>query len=95
MAAGLGKAAAIAGIVSLAGQTVQSMSTLYTFCKTYKNVHVQFEQVGKELEDLRTFLVKVESLTTNETAGTSQHAESFAMLKSRMLSRYTSTQQFP
>jgi hypothetical protein len=66
--AGLGEAASIAGIISLAGQTLQATSTLYTFCKTYRNIHIEFEQTSKELEGLRNILQQIERFATDDTS---------------------------
>jgi hypothetical protein len=57
--AGVGEAASIAGLVSLAGQTVQAASTLYAFFKAYKSVHPKIQEVASALEGLLNCLSNV------------------------------------
>lgn len=64
MAAGLGEAASIAGIISLAGQTLQAITTITAFCKAYKNVHTDIAKASTSLELLRRVLLQIETTAT-------------------------------
>ncbi|PQE26680.1 hypothetical protein CJF30_00011107 [Rutstroemia sp. NJR-2017a BBW] len=81
MATGLGEAASIAGVISLAGLTIQATSMLYTFCKTYEDIDVQFRQTGKELENLQNILRQIERFTTD---GTLLSTDAISILKARI-----------
>ena len=85
MMAGLGEAASFAGLISLAGQTLQATSALYTFYERYKTVDVQVEQIGKELRNLRNSLQQIELLATDESAKTSQPTDAAATLSHHIL----------
>ena len=64
MAGGIGEAASIAGIISLAAQTVQAITTITAFCKAYKNVHDDIVRASTDLEVLRRILLHVETTAT-------------------------------
>jgi len=64
MAAGIGEAASIAGIISLAGQAVQAVTTITAFCNAYKNVHQDIVRASRDLEILRRVLLHVETTAT-------------------------------
>jgi hypothetical protein len=83
--AGLGEVASFAGLISLAGQTVQATSALYTFYERYKTADVQVEQIGKELRNLRDSLQQIELLTTDESAKASQPTDAAATLSHHIL----------
>ena len=65
MAAGLGEAASIAGLLSLAGQTLQAASTIYTFIHNYKGVSAEIDSVAGHVLRLQDLLVHVQKLMTN------------------------------
>ena len=50
--AGVGEAAGIAGLISLAGQSVQAASKLYAFFKAYESVHPKIQEVESALDGL-------------------------------------------
>ena len=83
--AGLGEVASFAGLISLAGQTVQVTSALYTFYERYKTVDVQVAQIGNELRSLRNSLQQIELLATDESAQTSQPTDAAATLSHHIL----------
>ena len=60
MAGGLGEAASIAGLISLAGQTMQAITTIAAFCKAYNNVHTDIVKSATNLELLRRVLLQIE-----------------------------------
>jgi hypothetical protein len=62
MAAGLGEAASILGILGVAGQAIESASTLYTFCKAYKVVNSELERMIQDIESLFNLLVEIKRL---------------------------------
>jgi chromosome segregation ATPase len=84
MAGGLGEAASIAGLISLAGQTIQATSKLYTFCQTYKNINARLEQTRIEIQGLRSILQQIETITSEATASTLVSSESLANMKARI-----------
>jgi hypothetical protein len=59
MAAGLGEAAGIAGLLSLAGQTLQAASTIYGFVHSYKSVSAEIASIAGETLRLQDLLVHV------------------------------------
>ncbi|KAH0538027.1 hypothetical protein FGG08_005339 [Glutinoglossum americanum] len=69
MAAGLGEAAGIAGIISLTGQTVKATSALYIFCKSYKDVNSEIAKTNQDLKDLRDVLYQCRRLATGMADG--------------------------
>lgn len=62
MAAGIGEAASILGILGVAGQAIESASTLYTFCKAYKEVTSELERMLTDIESLISLLVEIKRL---------------------------------
>jgi hypothetical protein len=64
MAAGIGEAASIAGIINLAGQAVQAVTTIAAFCNAYKSVHQDITRASRDLEILRRVLLQVETTAT-------------------------------
>jgi septation ring formation regulator EzrA len=82
--AGLGEAASIAGLISLAGQTIQATSKLYTFFQTYKTIHTQFERTGQELESLEDVLRQIERVITNATVKGSTPIDVIVTLEARV-----------
>jgi hypothetical protein len=55
----VGEVASIARLISLAEQSVQAASSLYTFFKAYKNVHPKIHEVAQALNRLCTLLSNV------------------------------------
>jgi hypothetical protein len=60
MATRVGEAASILGILGVTGQAVESASTLYTFCKAYKQVHSELENTTREVQCLVNVLFQLE-----------------------------------
>lgn len=65
---GIAEAASIVGIVGVAGQTIQSASALYSFCKTYRHVESDLGRISNDVERLNVILVQLERLLTNLSA---------------------------
>lgn len=61
MAAGIGEAASVIGILGLAGETIKASSKLYTFCKAYQSLDVQFEKISNELVGLENDIGRIEA----------------------------------
>lgn len=57
--AGIGEAATIAGLISLAGQTVHAASTLYAFFKAYRSVYPRVQEIVSALDGLLNCLSNV------------------------------------
>jgi hypothetical protein len=57
--AGIGEAATIAGLLSLASQAVQAATVLYTYLKTYENIHPRISDAAQELEHLHLCLSEI------------------------------------
>ncbi|KAG8531694.1 Nucleolar GTP-binding protein 1 [Bacidia gigantensis] len=67
---GLGEAAGIAGLITLAGQGIHVSSALYTFIKTYKAVGPKLLEVADEVQRLQGTLNGVEAIVTHAPVGT-------------------------
>ena len=61
MAAGLGEAASIAGIVSLAFQCLEAIAATLDFCKAYNEAQADVQRALNDLELLQQVLVDVET----------------------------------
>jgi hypothetical protein len=58
----IGEVASIAGIVGLAGQTLQAASSVYSLLKAYKRVHPRFLEIQEEISRLQEVLQVVARL---------------------------------
>jgi len=58
--AGVGEAAAVAGLIALAGSTLQAACNLYMFCKSYQSVQPRLQGVSEELDRLKEALSQVQ-----------------------------------
>lgn len=65
---GLGEAASIAAIISIAGQAVQASSALYTFIKTYKAVGPKLLEIAEEVKRLQKTLSAIGPIASRAEA---------------------------
>ena len=67
---GLGEVASIAGIISLAGQTVQTASSVYNLLKAYKRIYPRVLEIQKEIVSLQNILHGVANLNSQASLST-------------------------
>ena len=65
--AGLGEAASLAGLISLAGQAIQGVSKIYAFIKAYQTIAPKAQVVAKELELLKQALSQTQITASRAT----------------------------
>lgn len=63
--AGIGEAASIAGLIALAGSTLQSACNLYSFCKSYQSVQPKLQGVSEEIDRLKETLSQVQIVVSH------------------------------
>lgn len=78
--AGIGEAATIAGLLSLAGQAVQAATVLYTYLKAYKNVHPRIADAAAELEHLHPCLSEIWKAASLAVSGAGPPPSSLALI---------------
>ena len=65
---GLGEAASIAGLISLAGQAVQATSALYTFIQTYKHTKPKLLGIADEIAQLQRTIIDIRAIANHAAA---------------------------
>src|SRR6186713_2384188 len=68
MMSGLGEAASIAGLISLAGQAVQATSALYTFIQTYKHTKPKLLGIADEIAQLQRTIIDIRAIANHAAA---------------------------
>ena len=94
MATGIGEAASIAGIISLAGQTIQATSKLYNFVKRYQTIDSKFEQTENHIKGLRSILQQLERITSNVDAIALIPAVAITVVRARLSDCYNDMKQY-
>ena len=64
----VGEVASIAGIISIAGQTLQASSALYTFIQTYKGVGPKLLEIAEEVTRLQKTLAAIRTIASRAAA---------------------------
>jgi hypothetical protein len=78
--AGIGEAATIAGLLSLAGQAVQAATVLYTYLKAYKDIHPRISDAAQELEHLHLCLSEIWKAASLAATGASASPSSLELI---------------